>query len=106
VASEWLFQAMQRLYEWRGHFGSLAIEVVASFWDSEQRFEDPKKRAEYVTLGLSRRYLFIYSEVKVTEGVVTVSLSFILVLILNSIAVDNRFLPVEAYLGYVFQSFD
>jgi hypothetical protein len=97
---------MQRLYEWRGHFGSLAMAAVGSFWESDPRFQSADERAAHVALFLSSKYPFIYSDVEIVGGVVIVRFSLSLGPFLNHHADQNWFLYVEAYLGDIFESFD
>jgi hypothetical protein len=54
-------QTNQRVYEWRGAFGSTAISVLNSFFDSVQGYETDEDRVEFATNQLTN-LSFLYLE--------------------------------------------
>jgi len=64
---------MQRMYEWRSHFGNVALDAIAAFWSSDTRFEKAQERAKYAKFALAGTFPFMYSKVDVSDGKVVVS---------------------------------
>jgi hypothetical protein len=95
--TELLFEAIQRLYEWRGGFSRVAMNVLATFWTSDPPMDTPAKCAEYVKFELGPGLPFIWAIVNKENPMVLTWVSIVCVRCIDMLFVDSfRSMAIQA----------
>jgi len=87
------------MYEWRSHFGNVALDAISAFWTSDARFEKAQERAKYAKFALAGMFPFMYSKVDVADDEVVVSCTTVVVTRFTNVHSSDEFrlLPIAAY---------
>ena len=77
-------QAIQKMYEWHGHFGEAAVASLTAFWASDRKYDSEQAKEDYVAHALSKGLPFMYADVEENGSSVAIKVIFILYCLLYS----------------------